>query len=203
MSRREGAEQPQRSCLACRSAKDKERLIRFVLSPAGEVVPDLDGKLPGRGAYTCLSSACVTAAVKNRQFSRSFKCEAAAGTPEAMGALVDRLLRERISGCLGLANKAGKIISGSSLVIDALRSPQKPGYIILATDISEAIGERIRILTGVHNVPCAQVLSKDDFGDLLGKAPRSAVAVRPGGFAQQLKRLIERYSNFLGEVGQI
>jgi hypothetical protein len=43
-------------------------------------------------------------------------------------------------------------------------------------------------------------MTKDDFGAILGKAPRSAVAVRSGGFVKQLAGVIERYRNFLGEV---
>ena len=75
MSRHDDGEKPQRSCLACRETRDRDRLIRFVLSPQGEVVPDLDVKLPGRGAYTCVSAACLAAAVwfgirPNQAFAR-------------------------------------------------------------------------------------------------------------------------------------
>jgi hypothetical protein len=43
-------------------------------------------------------------------------------------------------------------------------------------------------------------MMKDDFGAILGKAPRSAIAIRTGGFVAQLMYEIERYRNFLGEV---
>jgi predicted RNA-binding protein YlqC (UPF0109 family) len=43
-------------------------------------------------------------------------------------------------------------------------------------------------------------MTKDDFGAILGKAPRSAVAIKTGGFVVQLTHEIERYRNFLGEV---
>jgi len=200
MSRRNGAEKPQRSCLGCRESKDRGLLIRYVLSPQGEVVPDLDGKLPGRGAYTCLRSACLASAVKQRQFSRAFKQEIHMPLPDEMTALVSHLLRERVVGYLGLANKAGKVVSGGSMVTEALRSHTKPGLVLVGQDVSEAIGEKIIELSGYHKVPCYQIMSKDDFGAILGKAPRSAVAVKPSGFVAQLLQTIERYRNFLGEV---
>lgn len=200
MSRQAQHEAPQRSCLGCREPRDKARLIRFVLSPQGEVVPDLDAKLPGRGAYTCVSAACLAAACRQRQFSRAFKREVAVPPPEEMVALIGRLMRERIMGYLGLANRAGKVISGGSLVSDAMRSSNKPGLVLTATDISTSIGERIETLAGAHRIPCLRVMTKDDFGAILGKAPRSAVAVKPGGFVKQLAGAIERYRNFLGEV---
>ncbi|HEX9078959.1 MAG TPA: DUF448 domain-containing protein [Desulfuromonadaceae bacterium] len=200
MGRQTRHEAPQRSCLGCREPRDKGELLRFVLSPQGEVVPDLDGKLPGRGAYTCLNPACLEAACRQRQFSRAFKREVGVLPPEEMIALVRRLMRERILGSLGLANRAGKIVSGGSLVSDAIRGTGKPGLVLVATDVSEAIGERIEALADAHRIPRLRVMTKDDFGTILGKAPRSAVAVKPGGFVKQLAAMIERYRNFLGEV---
>ena len=117
--------------------------------------------------------------------------------------MVARLLKDRIIGSIGLANKAGNVVSGGSMVSDAVKSSRKPGLVLLATDVSEAIGERIESLAAVNRIPVLRVLSKDDFGAVLGKAPRSAVAIRPGGFVSPLVRSIERYRNFLGEVGQV
>jgi ribosomal protein L7Ae-like RNA K-turn-binding protein len=171
-----------------------------VLSPQGEVLPDLETKLPGRGAYTCTSAACLAAACRQRQFSRAFKREVLVAPPEEMVASVANLLRERILGYIGLANRSGKIISGGSLVSDAIRGSHKPGLVLVATDVSDAIGARIETLAGVNRVPCVSIMTKDDFGAILGKAPRSAVAVRSGGFVKQLAGVIERYRNFLGEV---
>lgn len=193
-------EAPQRSCLGCRESRDKASLIRFVLSPQGEVTPDLETKLPGRGAYTCISSECLFRACKQRQFSRAFKSEVVTPPPDEMVALVACLMRERIAGFLGLANRAGKIVSGGTLVSDAIRSGNKPGLIMVATDVSDAIGKRIELLAGVHHIPFVYIMTKDDFGNILGKAPRSAVAVRSGGFVKQLVNVIQRYRNFLGEV---
>jgi len=191
---------PLRSCLGCREIRSKDHLIRFVLSPDGEVVPDLDAKLPGRGAYTCISESCLKAAYSRRQFSRAFKSEVAAKHPEEVVLQVAGLLRQRILGCLGLANRSGKIISGGSLVCDAIRSQNKPGMVLVATDVSASIGERIESLAGINGIKAERIMTKDDFGGILGKAERSAVAVRSGGFSVQLARLIERYRNFLGEV---
>ena len=194
------AEKPQRTCLGCRETRDRDNLIRFVLSPQGEVFPDLDAKLPGRGAYTCISEKCVATAVKQRHFNRGFKREVVVMLPDQMTELVGNLMRERILGYLGLANRAGKVISGGSLVSDAIRSKIKPGLILVAADVSETIGEKIITLASVHKIPCERVLTKDDFGAILGKAPRSAVAVRSGGFVPRLVNEIKRYRNFLGEV---
>jgi predicted RNA-binding protein YlxR (DUF448 family)/ribosomal protein L7Ae-like RNA K-turn-binding protein len=175
-------------------------LIRFVLSPQGELVADIEAKLPGRGAYTCVSATCLQAALKQRQFSRAFKREVVTVTPDEMTGQVGGIMLRRILGYIGLANKAGQVVSGGSLVSDAIRSGHKPGLILVATDVSEDIGEKIERLAAVHHIASFRIMKKDDFGAILGKAPRSAVAIKAGGFVAQLKYEIERYRNFLGEV---
>lgn len=200
MARQPDSGPPQRSCLGCRTAKDKDLLLRFVLTPELEVFPDLDSKLPGRGAYTCLSSSCLVKAVTQKQFKRAFKQEVSVMSPEAMVDHVRNQFYGRITGLIGLANKAGHVIGGGSMVSDALRSKTKPGLVLLATDISEPIGAKIVYLADVNRVPYRNIMTKDDFGAILGKAPRSAVAVKHGGFVAQLLKAIDRYRNFLGEV---
>ncbi len=63
-----GGTGPQRSCIACRREGDKANFLRFVIAPDGTVTPDLEGKLPGRGAYLCQSRRCVLDAASKRQF---------------------------------------------------------------------------------------------------------------------------------------
>ena len=200
MSLQKQQEKPQRSCLGCRQSRDRDALIRFVLSPQGELVPDIEAKLPGRGAYTCVSATCLQAALKQRQFSRAFKREVVTLMPDEMTGQIDSIMQRRILGYLGLANKAGQVISGGSLVSDAIRGGNKPGLILVASDVSESIGEKIELLAAVNHIRCFRTMKKDDFGAILGKAPRSAVAIRAGGFVAQLRYEIERYRNFLGEV---
>jgi hypothetical protein len=153
-------EKPQRSCLGCRTSRDRDALIRFVLSPQGEVVVDIEAKLPGRGAYTCVNRTCLLSALKQRQFSRAFKREVVTAAPDEMTVQVGGFMQRRILGYIGLANKAGQVISGGSLVSDAIRGGHKPGLILVATDVSEAIGEKIEQLAAVHHIACIRTLKK-------------------------------------------
>ncbi len=200
MARQGNSDVPQRSCLGCRISKNQDQLIRFVLSPQNEVLPDLDNKLPGRGAYTCISGECLAKAVTQRQFKRSFKQDVQVMAPEELVLHTRKLLFDRIIGLIGLANKASQVIGGGSMVSEALKNRVKPGLVIVATDVSEAIGGKIISLANVNKVPYRTAITKDDFGVVLGKAPRSALAIRSGGFVAQLLRAIDRYRNFLGEA---
>lgn len=175
-------------------------MIRFVIAPDGDIVADLEAKLPGRGAYTCNSITCVRDAVQKRQFNRAFKAEIQQPSADKLIMNISERMQNRILGYIGLANKAGKLTSGGSMVSDAIKSAHKPGLILLAADISESIAEKIEHTASYHSIPCLRVMTKDDFGSIIGKAPRSALAIKQGGFVTQLIHEIQRYRNFLGEV---
>src|ERR1039457_191060 len=134
--------EPQRSCLGCRAVKDKKDLLRFVLAPDMTLVPDLQARLPGRGAYTCLKRSCLLEAAVRKQFSRTFKVEARFGSPEVLANLVASRMEERIAGYLALANKAGQVASGGDAVAERLGGG-KAGIICLAADISPDIARKV------------------------------------------------------------
>ncbi len=53
---------PTRTCVHCRSSRDKRDLLRVVRTPTGDVVYDASGKANGRGAYVCHDEACIDGA---------------------------------------------------------------------------------------------------------------------------------------------
>ncbi|MDO8536728.1 MAG: YlxR family protein [bacterium] len=57
---------PRRMCVSCRQGESKRALVRIVRTPAGSVLLDVTGKMPGRGAYLCRSRACWQLASKKR-----------------------------------------------------------------------------------------------------------------------------------------
>jgi predicted RNA-binding protein YlxR (DUF448 family)/ribosomal protein L30E len=188
--------EPQRSCIACRAVQDKRELLRFVLSPERELVPDLLAKLPGRGAYTCMKSACIMLAIKNRQFNRAFKCEV--NIPET-AQLIDQLIarmKERIGSLISMACKAGKVVSGSDMVIESI-GRKKSGLLLIASDISPEIGKKILENAKRNDVPHESIFDKETLGALIGKGLRSVVLVETSGLSGMIRGEVSRYRNFL------
>ncbi len=64
---------PVRTCIVERARKERPFLLRFVLSPQDEVVPDIKGSLPGRGVWVTARKETVADAVKRRAFQRAFR----------------------------------------------------------------------------------------------------------------------------------
>lgn len=189
---------PQRSCLACREVKDKGSLLRFVLAPDRTLVPDLQQKLPGRGVYTCMKGSCLSQAAKKKQFSRGFKGEVLGAETETLMRQVTDKLEERIASYICLANKGGKIVSGSDQVMDKLKKGGA-GILFLATDISTDIGEKFRAVAKLKGVRCMALFTKDRLGELIGKELRSVLAVLDSGFIGSIGLEMEKYRNFFEE----
>lgn len=187
---------PQRSCIACRTTRNKKELLRFVLSPERELVPDLLAKLPGRGAYTCVNGDCLLSALKRNQFNRVFKAEVVSPGAENFLGQVAAGMKERIASYLALANKAGKLASGSDMVMEMLRK-RRTGFVFIASDISKDIGAKVIELAKRYEVPSSAVFDKERLGAITGKGLRSAVAVEHGGFVEAINIEVAKYGNFL------
>jgi len=80
---------PQRSCVVCRTKKDKNELIRIVKNQANEINIDESGKKPGKGAYICDSIECLEKGIKSKALKRVLEVE----VPEE----IYENLRERMS----------------------------------------------------------------------------------------------------------
>ena len=61
---------PMRQCLGCREMKPKRELVRVTRSPEGAISIDFRGKAPGRGAYICPNSDCLSRAIRAKALER-------------------------------------------------------------------------------------------------------------------------------------
>jgi len=132
-----------RMCAVTREVRPIGELIRFVVSPQGEVIPDLKRKLPGRGLWVSASRRTVAEAVRRNQFSKGFKrdIQAAASLPADTEALLVRSATE----ALAMLAKAGQVVCGFSKVEGALREGQAAALI----HASDGAADGIRKLDGI------------------------------------------------------
>ena len=94
-------------------------MIRFVVGPDGEAVPDLKRKLPGRGVWVTATRGALGEAIKRKVFARGFKRDVR--LPAGSGEPHRRLLLERAAlDALAIAGKAGPVVAGFAKVENAL-----------------------------------------------------------------------------------
>jgi predicted RNA-binding protein YlxR (DUF448 family) len=108
----------ERTCAVTRELKPASDMIRFVVGPAGEAVPDIKRKLPGRGIWITATRATIDEAVKRNVFARNFKRDVKA-TPD-LAAQTERLLEAAALDALAIAGKAGSVATGFAKVEAAL-----------------------------------------------------------------------------------
>jgi predicted RNA-binding protein YlxR (DUF448 family) len=65
--------EPSRTCLGCREARPKSRLVRLIRARTGIVVVDAAGRAAGRGAYVCPDAACVERALIRGRLAHAFR----------------------------------------------------------------------------------------------------------------------------------
>lgn len=64
---------PQRSCVVCRTQKNKNDLLRIVKNKENQIKIDNIGKEPGRGAYICYSMECLEKARKTKKLEKELE----------------------------------------------------------------------------------------------------------------------------------
>ena len=133
-----------RMCAVSREVRPIDELIRFVVAPSGEVIPDLKRKLPGRGLWVSASRRTVAEAVRRHQFSRGFKRDVrvAATLPADTEALLERSCTE----ALAMAAKAGQVVAGFAKVEAALRNRQNGGRLAALIHAADGAEDGIRKL---------------------------------------------------------
>lgn len=80
---------PLRTCVACRTQRDKRELLRVVRTVDGHVRPDLTGKANGRGAYLCRSLSCIALAERRRILDRHLDVSVSSSVFEELRDLVE------------------------------------------------------------------------------------------------------------------
>lgn len=166
----------ERMCAVTRQVAPIEDLIRFVLSPAGEVVPDLKRKLPGRGLWVSLSHAAVAEAGRRNVFAKSFK--RGVQVPKTLADDIDQLMVRGLVEALAMAAKAGQVISGFAKVEEAIVA----GQAIALLHARDGAADGIRKLNGKlaarleadtansTDLPIVSALSTDELDLALGRS---------------------------------
>lgn len=182
-----------RRCLASGEVRPKAELIRFVLSPDGVVVPDAAGKLPGRGFWLLPRRDMIDKACDRRLFGKAAR--APVSVPRDLAAQVERVLRERCLGLLGLARRSGELTAGYEKVRTRL-SKGEAGILIEAVDGAAAGRSKIKALAqaAVPGLPIIALFSAAELGRAVGRESAVHVVLAPGRLTKKFLVEAARYA---------
>lgn len=165
-------------------------MVRFVVGPGRALVPDLAGRLPGRGMWLSADADVLEAALKRGAFAR-----AARGTvhpPPDLRARIEDGLRHRVRDLIGFARRGGQAVCGREAVREWLRA-ERVGLLVEALDGSPA--ERARLVGG-RALPVVAPLPAAALGAVFGRDAVVHVAVAPGKLAGAIVAETARLAGF-------
>ena len=168
-----------RMCAVTRAVRPIDELIRFVVSPSGEVMADLKRKLPGRGLWVSASRQAVAEAARRNQFSKGFKRDVRVAP--TLAADTENLLVRGVIEALAMAAKAGQVISGFSKVEGALAQRQVQNSVKALIHAADGAADGIRKLDAVarqnagnngesREFPVVTVLTSEQLDLALGRS---------------------------------
>ena len=97
--------------------------------------------------------------------------------------------RQKAMNLIGLAMRAGKLITGEELTIADIRK-QKAKIVFVANDTSETTKKNVKDKSSYYEVPCFELFSEAEITQMIGK-PRKVFGIVDNGFAKKTKELIE------------
>ncbi|WP_373354868.1 RNA-binding protein [Pseudoroseicyclus sp. CXY001] len=181
-------DEPERRCIVTGETGPKSGLVRFVASPEGVIVPDILGRLPGRGIWVTAERAVIEKA-KAGQFARGAKGPVT--IPDGLADEVERQLARRVCELISLARKAGLAVCGFEKVKAAL---EKGGTRVLlqASDGSERGKTKLWTPTGARYFGC---LSASELGLAFGRQSVIHGALASGALSD---RVVEEAAKLRG-----
>ena len=169
----------ERQCIVSGNVLPQPDLMRFVVGPDSTVVPDVKGSLPGRGLWVTASRTAVEAACSKKAFARAARQKVI--IPDGLADLIDHQLADRCLGLLGLARKAGELVTGFEKVKDLLR--RRAAVLITARDAAQDGRRKLERLAG--DIPIVSLFTVEQMSLALGRENVVHAALRDGGLARR------------------
>lgn len=174
------SEGPERKCIATGEVRPAEGMIRFVVGPDGQIVPDLLGKLPGRGIWVSAERAALEKAVAKNLFARAAKQPVQ--VPDGLVDFVEAQLALRVTNLISLARKGGGAVCGYEKVKDWLQK-EEASVLIQASDGSERGKSKLSTPYGGDFIGW---LTADELGRAFGRQTVIHAALGDGGLPQRV-----------------
>ncbi|MFP6734553.1 MAG: RNA-binding protein [Rhodospirillales bacterium] len=170
-----------RKCILTGASLPRDRLIRFVVDPDDRVVPDVQGKLPGRGLWMRAEGDMIRAACAKGAFSRAARHKVRA--PADLADQAEAMLRRRCLDLIGLAKRAGELVGGFEKVRAHLR--QKDAGILLAASDGGADG-RAKVRALAPSAPLVDLFDGAQLGGAVGRDRLVHAVVERGKLAERI-----------------
>jgi uncharacterized protein len=171
---------PLRRCIVTGAVGPRAELLRLVVGPEGEIVPDVAGRLPGRGLWLTPRRDIVELARAKRLFGRAARRNVTVA--DDLADRIEALLASRCLELIGLARRGGQAVAG----FDKVRTWLQRGAVGTLIEASDGAADGRRKLVGHgHGLPVVSVLDQVELGMAFGREAVVHAALAPGRLAER------------------
>ena len=189
-------DEPERKCIVSGESQPKAGLIRFVVGPDNSVVPDVVGRLPGRGFYVAADRAAIDKAAAKGLFSRAARQPVKA--PDGLSDMIEAQLLRRVVELMSMSRKASGAVTGYEKVKDWLMK-DRAAVLIQASDGSERGKTKLRPPGGSDTL--ISCLSAGELGLAFGRERAIHAALAAGGLTTRVVEEAARLAGLRGHIG--
>ncbi len=169
----------ERKCIASGKVLPKGEMVRFVVGPDNSVVPDILGKLPGRGMWVSTRASALQKACAKGLFNRAAKAQVT--WTRDLPQRVEAALAARVIDLISLSRKSGRAIAGYEKVKTSLEKGEVK-VLIQARDGSERGKGKLRAPDGKASF--IGVLTANELGLAFGRENVIHCALAAGGLTK-------------------
>ena len=193
MNARAAKAEVQRRCIVTGDSRDKGELVRFVVGPDDGLVPDIEGKVPGRGLWVSADRQSLVTAVKKGLFSRAARRRVEAG--EEIVGMVEALLRKRCLNLLGMGRKSGSVLTG----FEKVKASIGAGNAVLIIEAKDGAEDGKRKLAAARRgLPVIEEFSNHELSLALGRENVIHAAVTNSRLAKAFQNEVRRLVGIQG-----
>lgn len=191
----------ERRCVLTQKSKAGAELIRMVQGPDGCLVPDVKGKLPGRGLWISPDRILIEKALDDgslvKAVSRALKQSIKKDQiPSDLADMMERLLAKQALSRLGIEKRASHIVSGFEKVRSELRGKKRPLLLINARDGAEDGKHKLSALAAAIGVKVVEIFDREELSLALGRENVVHVVLLSGGAKSRLIADVDRLAGF-------
>ena len=198
-----GKNEGKRTCIVHRQIKQPDDMLRFVIGPNNDVVPDLKCILPGRGVWVTATKQDVDFAIRKELFSQAFKT--AVVVDGALGDKIEKMLEAAALSALSFSAKAGLVVTGFEKVQATLGKNQLRALVFASDGAKDGIRKmrsRLKQEMRSKKVAVHQSLLSEQMALALGRSNVIHAALLKGGATDLCLKMMSRLESFRSVVNE-
>ena len=181
-----------RKCIVSGEILTKDQLLRFVVGPNNEIIPDFKKKLPGKGIYVSNSKVNLQKAIEKNLFAKALKKNVK--IVENLESMVESILHNSALQAVSLSRKGGAFITGMEKVLEALKK-DKVEFLLEASDAG-ADGKE-KILRAAKNIEVFSFFTSEELDKALDRINTVHCAFTKSEISKLVSHEFRKLADFL------